>query len=468
MALRLGNLSFVPWVIGLVVFGCGGSDEAATNQAGTGGGTTYPVGNGGNGSAPTTTSGGGVTAAGASYVEPVDNLDPNATPAPSVTLSLEIASEAIPTLDADPFNAPDVPGAFVDAAAVRYDPIDVNYRGAYALQSLIQSRAVQRNWKLKFAKNRAYQNRREWNFNHENHIRQRLAYWLMRLASVKLPSARHVALRVNGEEHGLYLQYEDPDDKAWLLDALGDNEGDLYKAGYDIPNETPYFATLEVLGETDADYAMHYRKKTNNDDPVKATDYSALRSFIAGLNQTPDAEFETFLSRNFDVDKFIGYLVVANFISHWDSFPQRPKNFWLYQVSATGKWVFIPWDMDATFQSFKFSLNPMGTDASVFYQFDEFVEYMGRQAAEGTARPLITRMMQVPTFRDAYVARYRQALSSYLDKDYLLSMVSKFSEIADAAAQPDALAQLDEERLDIESFIPLRFTSVSTELANQP
>jgi spore coat protein CotH len=438
MTLLRYQWSFVSWIASLIVVGCGTSNGDGTNNGG------------------------------GAYVEPVENLDLNATPAPSVTLNLEVASTAISTLDADPFHAPDLPGAFVDAASVRYDPIDVNYRGAYALETLIRNQSIQRNWKLKFAKDRTYQNRREWNFNYETHVRQRLAYWLMRLASVKVPSARHVVLRVNGEVHGLYLEYEDPDDKTWLLDKFGDNEGDLYKAGYDIPDETPYFATLEVLGETDADYAMHYRKKTNNDDPVKAADYSALRSFITGLNQTPDADFEAFLSRSFDVGQFIGYLVVANFMSHWDSYPQRPKNFWLYQVPATGKWVFIPWDMDATFQSFKFSLNPMGTDASVFYQFDNFVEYKGRQAAEGTARPLITRMMKVPRFRLAYVARYRQALSSYLAKDYLMSMVSKFSRIADAAAQPDERMSLDEERADIEKFIELRFTSVSTELANQP
>jgi hypothetical protein len=272
MSFRQSRWLFTTGIIGLLVLGCSGGNGDATPTDG-------------------------------SSDEPVENLDLDATPAPSVTLNLEVTSSDMASLDADPFNAPDVPGAFTDAVSVRHAPIDVNYRGAYALQTLIRSGALQRNWKLKFAKELPYQNRREWNFT---------------------------------------------------------------------------------------------------------------------------------------------------------------------QVPATGKWVFIPWDMDGTFQSTKFSLDPIGTDASVFYQFDNFVEYKGRQAAEGTARTLVTRMMKVPAFRSDYVAHYRAALEGFLAQDYLMTMVAKFSAIAEAAAQPDELPLLDEERADVEKFIGLRFASVSAELANQP
>jgi spore coat protein CotH len=452
--------------------GSGSDSTSAATDSARGGASTG--GDNSRGGAGSTTSGasahptGGTATSTSHYVEPVETIDLNATPTPIATVNLEIADTVIPQLDANPYHAQDAAGAFIDGNAVRYDPIDVNYRGAYALNTLIADGARQRNWKLKFTKAQPYQGRREWNFNYEPHIRQRLAYWLMHLAGVKVPAARHVALRVNAQNHGLFLEYEDPDNKTWLMDKFGDDTGDLFKAAYDVPKETPYFATLEVLGDTDADYAMHYRKMTNNDDPAKATDFSSLRAFIAKLNQTPDAEFETFLRQNFDVERFISYLVVGNFISHWDSLPERPKNFWLYQVPATGKWAFIPWDMDATFQSGKFNLNPMGTDASIFYQFDSFVEYRGRVAGEGTARPLITRTMKVPAFRAAYVARYREATASLLAKDYLLSQITRLCDMLKGAAQPDELQQLADAQSDMEQFVNKRSASVSAELAKQP
>lgn len=395
-------------------------------------------------------------------------VDLDAVPAPVATLSLEVAATAIQQLEADPFHSPDVAGAFVDDAGQRSAPIDVNFRGAYALQSLIESGVEQRNWKLKFAKEQPYHARREWNFNYEPHIRQRLAYWLMRTAGVHVPSARHVVLRVNGAVHGLYLEYEDPDNKAWLLDEFGNDQGDLYKAAYDLPDEPTYFATFEKLGNTDADYSMHYNKKTNNDDPTKAADFSALRGFINGLNDTPESGIEAYLRQSFEVDEFVSYLVVANFTSHWDSYPQRPKNFWLYQNPGTQRWSFIPWDMDATFQPWKAGLNAMGTNVSVLYQFDQFEDYPHRQPEEGTQRVIVTRMMKVPAFRSAYLARYREALTTFLAKDYLLARVALLHSIAAAAAQPNELEELDSTRSEIEDFIEQRSAAVMAELARLP
>lgn len=402
---------------------------------------------------------------GGAYDEPVEVLDPNAPPAGIVVLGLELDLASIQKLESNPFDGPDVLGAFIDQQSVRYPAVELNYRGAYALQSLIQSQALQRNWKVKFAKEQMYRNRREWNFNYESSIRQRLGYQLMRLAGLKVPEARHVLLSVNGQPQGIFLEYEDPDNKPFLLDKFGDDGGDLYKAAYDIPNQPKYFATLEYLGSKDSDYYRHYRKMTNNDDPAKAGDYSQLRGFLASLNQTSDSRFESFLRRNLDVDKFVSYLVVANFVSNWDSYPQRPKNFWLYRVPTANRWVFLPWDLDSTFQPYKSGLNPMGTDASIFYQFDHFVDYSARHPEEGTARPLVRRMMKVGAFRSAYVARYRQALSTFLAMDYLLAQVGILSELAKASALPDESNKINDVRSEMELFVSQRTASVTAELA---
>jgi spore coat protein CotH len=235
-----------------------------------------------------------------------------------------------------------------------------------------------------------------------------------------------------------------------------------------MPDRPRYFATLEYLGDSDTDYELHYRKMTNNDIAAKALDYSSLRGFLKGLNETSDDGFEAFLRQHFDADKFISYLVVANFMSHWDSYPQRPKNFWLYQVPATGRWIYIPWDLDATFQTGKWSLNPMGSDASVFYQFDGFVEYSGRLPEEGTARPLVTRMMHVPSFRAAYVARYREALGSFLGLDYLLARVDALSALISPDIATDERKGFVAAQTDMKNFIRERTVNVTAELAAQP
>lgn len=402
--------------------------------------------------------------AGAAFSEPVETPDLNAEPAGIVTLELEVDDESIQMLDSSPFSSQDVIGAFVDDSKTRYPLVYVNYRGSFALLNLLNSHSGQRNWKVKFPKDKMYRNRREWNFNYEPDIRQRLSYRLMQLAGVKAPIARHVLLRVNGKLKGLFLEYEDPDNKTFLAERFGSDKGDLYKAAFDIPGRPRFFAALEYLGDNNSDYYHHYRKMTNNGDPAAAADYSRLREFLAALNQTGDGELESVMRRMFNVESFISYLVVANYIGYWDGYPQRPKNFWLYQNPASARWNFIPWDMDSTFQPYKTGFNPMGTDASVFCQFDRFLDYHSRHKEETMARPLVTRLMKVDAFRSAYVARYRQALATFLNKDYLLKQVDLLSDLLVASAYPDEVRRINYSREEIKRFIARRSSSIVAEL----
>jgi spore coat protein CotH len=79
----------------------------------------------------------------------------------------------------------------------------------------------------------------------------------------------------------------------------------------------------------------------------------------------------------FEVKTFIPYLVVSNFILNWDSYPTRPKNYWLYDNPSVYRWQFIPWDLDATFQEKMSGLITVHTDLSIFSQLDRYEPYKG-------------------------------------------------------------------------------------------
>ncbi len=378
-------------------------------------------------------------------------------------VSITVLSQDIQLLEQDPFFAEDIQGTFIGGDGVQHDTIDVNYRGAWRLGHLIDNGFTQRNWKVKVHKENQYRNRREWNYNYEDHPRQVLAYALMSKAGVAAASCRSVVLSVNGKQQGLYIEFEDPDNKNWLADKFGDNDGDLFKAAFDVPNEQRYFATLEDLGDTADDYYWHYRKKTNHKD-AGASDYRSIISFIKVINDTPDDQFVETLKKNFDTDAFIKYLVVSNFISNWDSYPVRPKNFWLYQNPLDSQWTFIPWDLDATFQPYTFNLNKMGATASIFYQFDGYEPYE-KQDDEGEARPLITRMMQFDEFRGAYIEEYIGAMETYLSKDMMYDLldslereVNQTNALKDKGAFSNAITEIKE-------FVTTKTTSVTQQLS---
>ncbi|HJN78401.1 MAG TPA: CotH kinase family protein, partial [Myxococcota bacterium] len=226
-----------------------------------------------------------------------ETVDIYELPADMPTVEVIITAEAMARLDADPYLAEDETGTFVDGTGRSYE-VDLNYRGAYALKSVMAYYDL-RNWKVKFGQDDDYLSRREWNFNYEPHFRQKLAYDLFRFAGVEVPSAQHVVLLLNGSYQGMYLQYEDPDSKGWLDDSFGDDGGDLYKAATDLPGVPQCFADLTVLGSEDADYDCHYQKKTNHKDAPG--DFGVLRSFIDGLAQSDPAWFE----ESFEVQSFL-------------------------------------------------------------------------------------------------------------------------------------------------------------------
>lgn len=305
------------------------------------------------------------------------------------------------------------------------------------------------------------------NFNRETHLRHKLAYDLMRAAGVRVPSAEYVLLTVNGEDHGMYLRYEDPDNKAWVSEHFGSDTGDLFKAAHDVPNEPKRFALLTVLGTTDEDYLLHYNKKLNNNDAA-AADFSHLREFIDELNTTADDDFAAWLEAHFDVESFTSYLVVSNFISNWDSYPQRPKNYWLYQGPLSGRWFYVPWDMDATFQTQPNALAPMGPEASIFHSFDRFEPDRPNSDAEGTERPLVRRMFAIQGVRDAYVARYRELTSTLLNEGFLGERLDQLTALCGANVSAEDLYEVSIQNADIREYIERRVASVADQLAQLP
>ena len=83
-----------------------------------------------------------------------------------------------------------------------------------------------------------------------------------------------------------------------------------------MPNQTKYFGDLSYLGALDKNYYLHYRKQTNTDGDLEF-DYSSIRKFTDFINNTSDQDFEANIVSHFNVNAFIKYLVVANFIAHW-------------------------------------------------------------------------------------------------------------------------------------------------------
>jgi hypothetical protein len=380
------------------------------------------------------------------------------------TVQILIAADSIAVLESAPFSDTIVHGEFIDSKGMHYPNIELHYRGAFDLVGMIFNN-TQRNWKVKFTKTQKYFNEREWNYNYRTNVNEKMAYDLLRKAGVKIPSARIVILYVNGVRQGPYLEFDDPDNKPFLQNSFGDNSGDLYKAATDLPYYPVYMAGLNFLGNCDSDYYYHYQKKTNNDS--LAMDYSSIRKFITMLAFLPNNKFADTLSRYFDTESFMRYLVVSNFMSNWDGYPQRPKNYWIYNRPNDGKWFFIPWDLNGTFemQTKMNSYDHMGTNSNIFYQFFK-AENVSYDPEEDTGKLLVRRMMMYAQYRNAYVLEYKKALTTYLNKDILYNYLDSLSNLVGCHFPNPEFQEYVSTIAEVKTFIDYKTSSVMEQLNN--
>jgi hypothetical protein len=394
-------------------------------------------------------------------------------------IEITIDPQYISYLDQNPFYDTSFIGTF-SCDSTLYAQTELCYRGAYTLYNQIKYKLLQRNWKVKPPKSQPYNNYRVWNYNYEPFLSHNLAYELMRNAGVPCAGIRQVLFYVNGAKHGLYSEFPDPDNKKWLKQTFGDTSdafvGDLYKSATDKPNLTQkYLADLTVLGVNDSDYYLHYNKKTNDSTDQAAGDYGSIREFIKILNETPDHQFADTIDKYFDVVAFLKYLTVANYMDFWDGYPNRAKNYWLYLNPHNGKWVFIPWDMDETFNPVRAFFNNMGTECNYLFMHNEtnlnkyyttLYQTSDNGKSEITPRPLFTKIMNVAKYRDLYTSLYTGALSTYLKKETVLEKLDSIAGMVrqSGLSRADSLA-IDTSITDITLFIQKRTSSLENQLS---
>jgi len=221
-------------------------------------------------------------------------------------------------------------------------------------------------------------------------IRSKLAWDILRKMDIPAPRANHVRLYINNQYIGLYINVEHIDEE-FAQSRFGSQDGNLYKCTFP--------ATLEYLGNDPDLYKQEqwekrpYELKTNTD----LDDYSDLAHFIDVLNNTPIEDLECALEKVFNVDSYLKIIAFEMLSAHWDGPIYLKNNFYLYNDPITNKFELIPFDLDNTF----------GID---WFIGDLATRNLYNWKPEGEARPLYTRIMSLPTYRDRFSFYTQQLL----------------------------------------------------------
>ncbi len=173
---------------------------------------------------------------------------------------------------------------------------------------------------------------------------------LLFMSRLGLPVSRttHARLYINGEYSGLYLLVEEIDE-GFLRERFPGTVGDLYEYKW----SQPYY--FEYRGQNPGAYCpAPFKPQTNS----KTTDTAALVSLFRVINESPDDSFARQLSTVLDLKHFVIYLAADNFLDETDSLLSNDgvTNFYLYRRPDTGRFLFLPWDKNATLMDAEFGV----------------------------------------------------------------------------------------------------------------
>jgi spore coat protein CotH len=272
------------------------------------------------------------------------------------------------------------------------------------------------------------------NFGDASMLREKMAYDMMNFAGVPAGFTTYIEFWVDivddedpAEYVGVYTMVERVDSK-FVANRFGNDEGtgNLYKAdawfeqgGADLAY---YGAHIENYPKPRGEVA--YGLQTNLDNP-DYTDILSLAYLIDGMDYETAEDFASALEQSFNVDGFLRYLAVIFTNLNLDTYPYTGNNYYLYHNLTTGKFEFLPWDLNNSWSNF-------GGEA----QFP----FYGEPCCMGplTWAPLFTRVFEVE--------RYRQDYAAYVDL-----LVRHWFNEEDFGAQSSAWHNLIAPYLDKES-----------------
>lgn len=262
----------------------------------------------------------------------------------------------------------------------------------------------------------------ELNINGEHNdpsvIRSKLCWDLMRLAGVEAPRSNHVALYVNGQYMGLYMNVESID-KIYLKSRQKNPAGQLFKCNYGID--------LVYRGNHAAQYPPEiYEPANNKSDP----DYTSLIHFIQALNDTNNPDYRCNLEEVFDVDDYLKRLAIEILTGHWDNPVYNKNNAYLYFNPASGKYQLLSYDMDNTFGIDWFNIN--WAERNIF-----------KWSKSGEQRPVYEMIKNVPEYKERLAFYIRRFSSAFFNPAFIQQHVNPLrNRIAPFRAE-DPFASLD-------------------------
>lgn len=251
---------------------------------------------------------------------------------------------------------------------------------------------------------------------------------ILRDLDVTTHRCNYARLFVNDQYQGVYLNVERIDE-SFLENHLPDPQGLLFKVDEGGPG-----ADLQFLGDDPEVYRHAFEAETKS----AKKGYQQLIELLRFIHQTKDDDFAAKLDAKLELDPFLRTTAVLLLAGAFDQLTGwSPHNYYLYQDRKSGRWTYLPWDLDVGFSEVAFGRIHVLRDWNAAWPL-----------AGQLPNPLLERIVSDP----ALLKRYREIARDILERHF---------EPRQLSAAIDARYALIKDDLEQDPFPRVRVTNPS-------
>ncbi len=263
-------------------------------------------------------------------------------------------------------------------------------------------------------------------FQDNSYMKTWITYDIMEHMGVPSPLCSYTWVRVNGEELGLFLAVEEPEE-AFVRRNFGLNHGQLYKPDYKSLEEENADVALRYTDDDPSSYDNIFRKAKFD---ITKEDQKRLINSLKTLSSGENLETAV------NVDEVLRYFTVQVFVINMDSYLGRTgHNYFLYEEE--GILSILPWDYNLAFATYSLGMPDPINDAELY------VNYPINTPASGEImkkRPLYHEVMSNKEYFDQYHQYFDQLIREYFESGYFEEMIESTREMIDPYVKKDPTA----------------------------
>lgn len=279
-------------------------------------------------------------------------------------------------------------------------------------------------------------------FQDNSYLKNYITYDMMSFMGVPSPLCSYVWVTVNGEDWGLFLAVEEPEE-AFARRNFGADHGMLYKPDYRSLEETNNDVALKYTTDNPEDYDNIFRHAKFD---CTESDKQRLIQALKVLTEGQGTEVESAVN----ADEVLRYFTVQVFVVNLDSYLGKTgHNYFLYEED--GVISILPWDYNLAFATYSLGMPDPVNDAGLYVNYPIDTPAAGEIMMN---RPLYHNLMKTEEYFSLYHEYFNYFMDQYFETGYFekkaaetIRMIAPYVE-----KDPTAFCSYEEFQDGVETF----------------